>query len=394
MPLSGITIIDLTRVLSGPFCTMVLADLGSRVIKVERPGTGDDTRAWGPPFAGGESTYFLSVNRNKESLSLDFRRPEGRTILERLLATADVIVENFRPGTLARYGLDYPAVANRLPHLIYCSISGYGQTGPRRGEPGYDAVIQAEGGLMSITGDPDGPPFRLGLAISDMVAGLFAAQGITAALFERARTGRGRHVDVALLDSVAALLTHQASAFFATGTAPPRFGNGHQSIVPYDTFMTSDGPLMLAVGNDDQWRRFCTAAGLADLADDPRFRTNPDRVRHRDALQPVLEKTFRARPCAEWATMLKATGVPCGPVRNIAEALADPQLEARAMIAAVPHATAGVVRQVGNPIVYAGTPRRTPAPAPSLGEHTATLLMTELGLSAEDVRDLRARDVI
>ena len=393
-PLSGIIVLDLTRVLSGPYCTMMLGDLGARVIKVERPGRGDDTRAWGPPFVGGESAYFLSINRNKESLTLDFQQAEGRAILEQLVARADVLVENFRPGTLERYGLDYPALAARFPRLVYCSISGYGQTGPRRTTAGYDAVVQAEGGLMSVTGAPDGPPYRLGLPIADMVAGMFAAQGITAALFERERTGRGQQVDVSMLDSVAALLIYQASGYFATGTPAGRFGNGHPSIVPYDTYEARDGQLMLAVGNDDQWRRFCTAAGLDDLAADPRFATNPERVRHRATLQPRLEQAFLARDRAEWIALLGAAGVPCGEVRSVAEALADPQLAARGMVAAVAHPAAGTVRLVDNPIMLPAAPRAAVTPPPTLGQHTDAILVTELGLSPDAVHDLRTRDVI
>ncbi len=408
MTLSGILVVDLTRVMAGPYCTMSLGDLGARVIKIERPGRGDDTRAWGPPFVAGESTYFLSVNRNKESLALDFQTPDGRDVLERLIARADVLVENFRPGTLARYGLDYAAVAARHPRLVYCSISGYGQTGPRREQAGYDAVVQAEGGLMSVTGDPAGAPFRLGLPIADMVAGLFAAQGIVAALFERTRTGQGRYVDVSMLDSVAALLTYQALAYFTNGAVPARLGNGHVSIVPYDTFMARDGQLMLAVGNDDQWRRFCGAAGLEALADDARFATNPARVQHRDTLHPILERTFRTLDRAEWSARLERAGVPCGPVRTIAEALNDPQLASRGMLTSVMHPTAGPLRLVSTPIKIggasgasgpegvvaeaAGTP--CPGAPPTLGQHTDLILMHDLGLTTTDLDLLRQRRVI
>jgi crotonobetainyl-CoA:carnitine CoA-transferase CaiB-like acyl-CoA transferase len=404
-PLAGTTVLDLTRVLSGPYCTMLLGDLGARVIKIERPGRGDDTRAWGPPFAGGESTYFLSINRNKESVTLDLQQADGRAILERLLARADVLVENFRPGTLARFGLDYATLAGRHPRLVYCSISGYGQTGPRRDLAGYDAVIQAEGGLMSITGAPAGEPYRLGLPITDLVAGLFAAQGITAALLDRTRTDRGRHIDVSMLDSVAALLTSQASAYFASGVPPARLGNGHVSIVPYDTFMARDGQMMLAVGNDDQWRRLCEVAGLDELAADARFATNPGRVEHRAVLVPMLERTFRTRDRAEWIARLGRAGVPCGEVRTIDQALADPQLEARGILASTVHPTAGPIRLVGSPIRFSPDPpgrasedndglRPAPAPPPLLGEDTDAVLMTDLGLSAETVRDFRAREVI
>src|SRR5262245_56913835 len=270
-PLDGITVLDLTRVLSGPYCTMLLADMGARVIKIEQPGKGDDTRAWGPPFLEGESAYFLSINRNKESVTLDFKHPEGRSILGRLIARADVLVENFRPGTLTKLGLDYASLAEAHPRLVYCSISGFGQTGPRSAEAGYDAVMQGEGGLMSITGPSDGPTFRLGVAIADIVSGMFAAQGITLALLARERTGRGQAVDISMLDSVAVLLTYQAGIFFATGLAPGRLGNRHPTIVPYETFTASDGEFVLAIGTDDQWRRFCE---IAELEYDERYVTN------------------------------------------------------------------------------------------------------------------------
>src|SRR5215208_4083995 len=268
-PLAGLTVLDLTRVLSGPYCTMLLADMGARVIKIEQPGRGDETRAWGPPFVSGESAYFLSINRNKESVTLDFKNPEGRAILDRLIAKSDVVVENFRPGTLARIGLDYASLAPTHPKLIMCSISGFGQTGPRSHEAGYDAVIQAEGGLMSITGAADGPPFRLGVAIGDIVSGMFAAYGVSMALHAREKTARGQEVDLAMLDAVTALLTYQAGNYFASGTVPTRLGNRHPSIVPYETFSATDGDFMLAVGTDEQWRKFRAVAGLED---DERFR--------------------------------------------------------------------------------------------------------------------------
>ena len=310
------TVLDLTRVLSGPYCTMLLADMGARVIKIEQPGRGDDTRAWGPPFINGESTYFLSINRNKESVALDFKRPEGRRVLDALIARADVVVENFRPGVLARLGLDYGTLAAAHPRLIYASLSGYGQNGPRAPEPGYDAVLQGEGGLMSITGAADGPPYRLGVAVVDIVTGMFAAQGILLALLARHTTGKGQHVDVSMLDSVAALLTYQAGIVFAEGQSPGRMGNRHPSIAPYDTFDTADGPLVLAVGNDEQWRRLCEAVGLQALASDSRFATNGARVEHYDTLESLLAPVLAQRTRAEWTTLLVGAGVPCGPVRS------------------------------------------------------------------------------
>ena len=261
-PFHDITVLDLTRVLSGPYCTMLLGDLGARIIKIEQPGKGDDTRPWGPPFLGGESAYFLSINRNKESITLDFKKPQGRAVLEQLIAKADVVVENFRPGTLERLKLDYATLAATYPRLIYCSLSGFGHSGPRKSEAGYDAVLQGEGGMMSITGSPDVPPVRVGVAIADVASGMFAAQGVSAALYARERTGRGQHVDIAMLDTVAALLTYQAGIYFATDVPPVRLGNRHPTIVPYETFTASDGDFMLAVGTDDQWRKFCEVAGI------------------------------------------------------------------------------------------------------------------------------------
>ena len=387
-PLAGVTVLDLTRVLSGPYCTMLLADMGARVLKLEQPGRGDDTRAWGPPFINGESAYFLSINRNKESLTLDLKQPSARPILESLLARADVLVENFRPGTMERLGLSYDALAERYPRLIYCSISGFGQTGPRREEPGYDAVIQGEAGLMSITGDRDGPPFRLGVAISDIVSGMFAAQGITLALLARVRTTRGQRIDIGMLDATAALLTYQAGIYFATGTTPGRMGNRHPTIVPYETFHASDGDFVVAVGNDDQFRRFCGIIGAETLARDPRFSTNRDRVISYDELRPLLAERLRARSRQEWVRDLKAAGVPCGSVRDVAEVLADAQLEAREMIETIDHASAGAIRMLGVPIKLSETPGSVRLPPPALGQHTDRIL-EECGFSRGEIDALR-----
>jgi crotonobetainyl-CoA:carnitine CoA-transferase CaiB-like acyl-CoA transferase len=393
-PLDGITVLDLTRVLSGPYCTMLLADMGARVIKVEQPGRGDDTRAWGPPFVGGESAYFLSINRNKESITLDFKRPEGRALLEALVAKADVLVENFRPGTLARQGLDYASLAAAHPALVYCSISGFGQNGPKRDRPGYDAVVQAEGGLMSVTGAADGPAYRLGVAIADLVAGLLAAQGVTLALFARTRTGRGQHVDISMLDGVAALLSYQAGIFFATGDAPHRMGNRHPTIVPYETFAASDGEFVLAVGNDDQFRRFCAVAGSTALAADERFATNPARVRNYGVLRPLLADALRHRTRAEWIDLLTGAGVPCGSVRDVREVLTDPHLDARRMIEVVEHAAAGTIRVLGVPIKLSDTPGRVRTAPPTLGQHTGAVLHGDLGVSEQDIETLRGSGVI
>jgi crotonobetainyl-CoA:carnitine CoA-transferase CaiB-like acyl-CoA transferase len=393
-PLDGLVVVDLTRVLSGPYCTMLLADMGARVIKIEQPGKGDDTRGWGPPFIGAESAYFLSINRNKESLTLDLRKPGAKRILDGLLDRADVLVENFRPGAMDRLGYGYETVSARWPKVVYCSISGFGQTGPRKDQPGYDAVVQAEAGLMSITGDRDGPPFRLGVAIADIVSGMFAAQGITLALVARARTGRGQRVDIGMLDSTAALLTYQAAIYFATGRAPLRMGNKHPTIVPYETFDAADGDLVLAVGNDDLWQRFCRAIGDADLGSDPRFATNRDRVERYDALRPRIAERLRARTRAEWIEVLRAEGVPCGAVRDVAEVLEDPHLTARRMIEAVEHATVGRVRVLGVPIKLSDTPGAVTTAPPTLGQHTDQILRTDLGLTEADVASLRTAGTI
>ena len=393
-PLAGITIVDLSRVLSGPYCTMLAADMGARVIKIEHVGRGDDTRAWGPPFQGGESAYYLSINRNKESVALDFKRPDGRAILDRLIAKADVLVENFRPGTLDASGLGYATLGTRHPRLIYVSISGFGQNGPRKDEPGYDAVVQAEGGLMSITGMPDGPAVRLGVAIADIASGMFAFQGLLLALIARARTGRGQWVDVGLLDSVTALLTYQASRHFATGEIPARAGNRHLTIAPYETFDTADGVLVLAVGNDSLWQRFCRAAGLDDLSLDERFATNAGRVTNYAALQPALARLFATRTLDDWIALLRDSGVPCGGVRSVDEVLRDPQILAREMVASVDHPALGPIRMLGIPVKLSGTPGTVRTHPPRLGEHTKSVLHEDLGMDDGQIRGLADRGVV
>ena len=387
-PLTGITVLDFTRVLSGPYCTMLLADMGARVIKIEQPGRGDDTRGWGPPFLEHESAYFLSVNRNKESLALDLRSAAAKAVIPRLLDRTDVIVENFRPGAMARLGLDYDAIHGTHPAIVYCSISGFGQTGPRRSEPGYDAVIQAEGGLMSLTGDADGPPFRLGVAISDIVSGMFAFQGISMALYARTQTGRGQLVDIGMLDSTAALLTYQSGSFFATGQAPQRLGNRHPTIVPYETFSASDGDFVIAVGNDALWRAFCTACGLEALGDDPQFATNRQRVQGYGVLKPVIVERLRTKTRAEWIAVLTAAGIPCGAVRDVGEVLADPQLAAREMVQQVAHASLGPLRVTGVPVKLSDTPGGVRTAPPTLGQHTDAIL-GELGFSDEEIEEWR-----
>jgi formyl-CoA transferase/CoA:oxalate CoA-transferase len=369
---------------------MLLADLGARVVKIEQPGKGDDTRAWGPPFLEGESAYFLSINRNKESVTLNLKHPDGLAVLHDLLAKADVLVENFRPGTLTKLGLDYDAIKLRYPRLVYCSISGFGHSGPRRAEAGYDAVMQAEGGLMSITGAGDGPPFRLGVAIADIVTGMFAAQGITAALYAREQSGRGQHVDIAMLDSVAALLTYQAGIFFATGAPPARMGNRHPTIVPYETFTASDGDFVVAVGNDEQWKKFCDVAGIPH---EERFATNRQRVTAYNELRPIIAGRLGGNTRAHWIERLRKAGVPCGSVRDLAELFDDPQIAARRMAERVAHPTIGDMRVLGTPFKLTETPADVRTAPPTLGQHTAAIL-AELGRSQSDIAALKAAGVI
>ena len=392
-PLDGLTILDFTRVLAGPYCTMQLADLGARVIKIEQPGRGDDTRAWGPPFVRGESAYFLSINRNKESVALDLKHSRARGILDSLVARADVVVENFRPGTMERLGLGYDTLAATHSGIVYCSISGFGQTGPRRAEAGYDAMMQAEAGLMSITGAADGPPFRLGVAIGDIATGMFAVQGILAALYARERSQRGQRVDIAMLDAVTALLTYQASIAFATGDTPSRMGNRHPSIAPYDTFTAADGEFVLSVGNDDQFRRLAGILRRPELGIDPQYASNADRVRHYDALRDTLSRLFSSWARADLLAALTAAGVPCSAVRSVTEALQDPQLSAREMIVPLEHVSAGGIRVLGSPLKLSETPASVRTPPPALGQHTDAVLR-EIGMSDSDIASLRAARAI
>lgn len=393
-PLTGLTVLDLSRVLSGPYCTMQLADMGARVIKIEHPKNGDDTRAWGPPWVGDESSYFLSINRNKESVAIDFKSPQGRALLEQLIARADILVENFRPGTLSRMQLDYASLSARHPRLIYASISGFGHTGPRTNEAGYDAMMQAEGGLMSITGTPEAPPVRLGVAISDIAAGMFTVQGVLLALIARGTTGRGQHIDISMFDSTLALLTYQAQRTLITGAAPTRQGNKHASIAPYNTYEAADGTLVLAVGNDDQFQRFCRVGGLTDAGTDPRFATNDDRVKHYDVLHPIVAEAIASDTVDGWLARLREAGVPAGAVRPIDRALADAQVAARQMVEIVNHASAGPVPVLGVPIKLSETPGSVRTAPPVLGQHTRGVLREDLGLSAADIDALAGAGVV
>ena len=370
-PLAGVRILDLSRILAGPYATMMLADLGAEVIKIEPPG-GDDTRTWGPPFGGGEAAYFLAVNRGKKSVVLNLKTEEGSQALAGLIATSDVLVENFRPGTLARLGFAPEDVQRRHPRLIWCSVSAYGQYGPLSSKPGYDAVMQGEAGWMGLTGPPEGPPTKLGASLADICAGMMASSGVLAALFARERDGRGRRVDVALFDSVVATLCYQAQGYLLTGEEPVRSGNNHPSLTPYESFEAADGHVIVAVGNDTLWKRFCAVA--APELDRPEFEKNPDRVRRRPGLRALLEPVFRSRGVAEWERVLDEAGIPVGRVRSVAEILNSPQLKARGMVVDREHPVIGSLRLVGSPIQFDGENHTATRPPPLRGEHSDEVL--------------------
>jgi crotonobetainyl-CoA:carnitine CoA-transferase CaiB-like acyl-CoA transferase len=393
-PLAGLRILDLTRVLAGPYCTMMLGDMGADVVKVERPGAGDDTRGFGPPFVGGESTYFMSINRSKRGMTLDLKHERGLEILRQMLETADVVVENFRPGLMDRLGYGYEAVRELNPRLIYCSISGYGGTGPDAALPGYDLIIQGEGGIASLTGDPEGQPFKVGTSQADIVAGMMACQGILLALIARERTGLGQKVDIGMLDCQVALLTYQAGIYFATGESPTRLGNRHPSIVPYETFECADGYLNVACGNESMWRRFCKAAGMEDLADDLRFRSNADRVANADVLRSVLRPAMSGRTTAEWLTALRSAGVPAGRIDTVRDVCERPQVIARDMVVELEHPKAGPIRVTGVPVKLSDTPGAVESPPPVLGQHTEDVLSDWLGMSEVEVAELRRQEVV
>jgi len=384
-PLSGIRVLDLSRVLAGPWAGQLLADLGADVVKVEKPQGGDDTRAWGPPYLKdasgrdtGEAAYFLCANRNKRSVAIDIATPEGQAQVRALAGQADVVLENFKVGGLKRYGLDYASLKDDHPHLIYCSITGFGQTGPYAARAGYDFLIQGMGGLMSVTGGADGEPGagpqKVGVALTDIMTGLYATVAVQAALAERERSGLGQHIDLALLDVQIACLANQASNYLAGGQLPRRMGNAHPNIVPYQDFPTADGDIILAVGNDEQFARFCSIAGHAEWALDPRFSSNAQRVTHRAVLLPLLRQATVARSSADWIAALEAAGVPCGPINRIDEVFADPHVQARGLRMTLPHSLAGEVPLVSNPIRFSGSPVSYHSAPPLLGQHTAEVL--------------------
>jgi len=393
-PLAGVKVLDLTRVLAGPYCTMFLGDLGAEVVKIEQPEVGDDTRAWGPPFVGGESAYFLCINRNKKSVTLDLKSNQAVGLLRRLAEGADVLVENFRPGTMERLGLGERELRAVNPRLIYASLSGFGADGPMKDWPGYDLIIQAWGGLMSVTGMPDGEPTKVGVAIVDIVAGLMLGKAILAALFARERTGVGQKLETSLLEAEVACLINAGSNYLVGGVVPGRWGNAHPSIVPYQSFKSRDSYLVIGVAGEAIWRRFCQAIGMAGLADDPRFARNPQRVEHRGELIDILTEIFLQRDTAAWVTLLIDAGVPCAPVQTIDQVFLAPQVIAREMVVEVPHPTAGTIRMAGLPVKFSGTPASIRLAPPLLGQHTAEVLRSWLRLDDSAIDDLKSKGVI
>jgi formyl-CoA transferase len=389
--LDGVLVADFSRVLSGPYCTMMLGDLGADVIKIERPGSGDETRGWGPPFAGGESAYYLSINRNKRSIALDLAREDHREAARRLVATAHVLVENFRPGTMERLGFGYEAVSELNPRLVYASITGFGETGPARDEPGYDYVAQARGGIMSVTGEPDREPQKVGVAIADITTGLYCTIAVLAALRNAEATGRGQRVHTSLLESQVGWLANQASNYLVGGMEPTRMGNAHPNIVPYQVFQASDRPFVLAVANEIHWARFCAVMGLGELERDPRFAGNATRVANRGALIEVLAERFKERSRDEWLSALGDAEVPCGPINSIAEVFDDPQVRALGLVETVAHPTIGDLPLVRSPLGLGTTPAATRRPPPLLGEHTLEVLAV-LGYSEDEARSLTTGD--
>jgi crotonobetainyl-CoA:carnitine CoA-transferase CaiB-like acyl-CoA transferase len=398
--LSHLRVLDLSRVLAGPWASQLLADLGAEVVKIERPGTGDETRGWGPPWLttpeGGEtreSAYFACTNRGKKSVTVDLARPEGQAIVRRLAESSDVLLENFKVGSLSRLGLGWEHLSALNPRLVYCSITGFGQSGPYKDRPGYDFVVQGMGGLMSVTGEPDGEPMKAGVAITDLFTGMYVATAVLAALAHRERTGEGQRVDLALLDVQVATLANLAQNYLLTGRPPDRHGNAHASIVPYQAFATQDGYVVVAVGNDGQFTRLCEVAGRPELAADPRFATNAGRVENRAALVPVLQALLAGRPTREWVVSLEGAGVPCGPINDLAEVFADPHVQSRGLRVEVPHPLAGSVPVVASPLRLSRTPVRHGTP-PLLGEHTDEVLRDLLGMGEAEIEALRRERVI
>jgi len=399
-PLAGIRILDLSRILAGPWCSQHLADLGAEVIKVEHPERGDDTRGWGPPYREGTQTaaYYLSANRGKRSIAVDISKPEGQSLIKELVPACDVVLENFKVGGLRRYGLDYDSLKKIRPDLVYCSITGFGQTGPYAGRAGYDFLLQGMGGLMAITGRPDeepgGGPMKVGVAVVDLFTGMYAATSILSALMGRQRTGEGCWIDLALMDVQVSMLANQALNYLTSGESPQRLGNSHPNIVPYQAFATADGHIILAVGNDSQFQRFCKVAGVPELAFDERYATNRDRVENRQPLVAELEPLIRSRPGEYWLESLEREGVPCGPINTVAQVFQSPQVQHRGMNLRMPAGPAGEVSLVSNPVRFNGQPLNADLPPPEMGEHTASVLSELLPGRDDYVRSLREKGVI
>jgi formyl-CoA transferase/CoA:oxalate CoA-transferase len=393
MSLEGIKILDMSSYLAGPYCSMILADLGADVIKVEQPETGDGSRQWGPPFIEGESAYFLSINRNKRSMTLNLKSNKGREVLYKLATQSDIFLENYRPGVTEKLGIDYQTLSKLNPRLIYCSISGYGQDGPYRVRPAYDIIGQAMSGLMSLTGEKDRPPVKVGIAIGDICSGMFAAIGILAALTVREKTGKGQMIDTSILDGMVAWLSHQAGNFLATNTNPERLGSAHPTIAPYQAFKAADSYFVVAVGNDSLWKTFCEALALNELMTDPKFATNPNRVKNRDELTRTLEKIFASKPAKGWVEIIDKAGVPCSLIYSLSEVFKDPQLVHRKMLETVQHPKAGAVKVLGVPIKMSDTPASIRTPPPMLGEHTKEILQT-LGYKEAEINEMRRESTI
>ena len=393
-PLDGIRVLDLTRVLAGPYCTMFLGDLGAEVVKVEQPGVGDDTRGWGPPFTGGESAYFLCVNRNKKSVTIDLKSTEGVALLRRLAERADVLIENFRPGTMERLNLGEKDLRTANPRLIYASLSGFGADGPMSDAPGYDLIVQAWGGLMSITGPADGEPSKVGVAIIDLVAGLMLGKSIAAALFAREKLGVGQKIDTSLLEAEVACLINVGSNYLVEGSIPRRWGNAHPSIVPYQSFKTEDGYLVIGVASEGIWRRFCQAIGRAEWADDSRFEKNSNRVENRSLLIGLLAEIFLSRSTGEWLKLLNSAEVPCAPVQTVDQVFEAPQVLHREMLVQMEHPTAGTVRMAGIPVKFSLTPASVRLPPPLLGQHNEEVLESWLEMNDKEISELKRKTVI